>query len=115
MILLLDADHALARAHQFHGRLHAAQEGLGVVVQEFLVFVEQRFALGGVGDEEGDLGFELDRRGKAAAPSADDAQLVDAIKRGGEASEISPGSSRLWRHRLDYLSKSAIIAIDSDE
>ena len=114
-IFLLDADHALARADQFHGHLHATQEGLGVVVEEFLVFVEERLALGGIGDQEGGLGFELDRGGKAAAAGADDAELVDTVKRGGEAGEISPGSARLWRHRLDYLSKSAIIAIDSDE
>jgi hypothetical protein len=62
--------------------LHAAQEGLGVVVQEFLVFMEERFALCGVGDEEGSLSFELDRCGKAASTGADDAQFLDAIKGG---------------------------------
>jgi hypothetical protein len=85
-----------------------------VVVKEFLVFVEQGFALGGVGDEEGGLGFELDRRGKTAATGADDAQLVDTVKRRGEAGGSSPGNARLWRHHVDYLSKSAKIAIDSD-
>ncbi len=58
VILLLDADDALARAHQLHGHLHAAQEGLGVVVQELLVLMQERLALGGVGDEDGDLGLE---------------------------------------------------------
>ena len=115
-VFLLDADDALARADQLHGHLHAAQEGLGVVVQQFLVFVEERFALGGVGDEEGGLGLELDRGGKAAAAGADDAQLVDAVEsEEGEAGASSPGSARLWRHRLDYPSKSAKITIDSDE
>ena len=50
-----------------------------MVVQQFLVLVEQRLALGGVDDEERDLGAELDRRGKTAAARADDAQF---FKRG---------------------------------
>jgi hypothetical protein len=53
--------------------LHAAQEGLGVVVQEFLVFMEEGFALGGVGNEEGGLSFEFDGRGETAAAGTDDA------------------------------------------
>ena len=52
-----------------------------MVVEQFLVFMEQRLALGGVGDEEGGLGLELDRGGKAPATGADDAQLVDAVER----------------------------------
>ncbi len=85
VVFLLDADDALARADQLHGHLHAAQEGLGVVVEEFLVFVEEGFALGRIGDQEGGLGFELDGRGKAAAAGADDAQLVDPVERGATA------------------------------
>jgi hypothetical protein len=94
--------------------LHPAQEGLGMVVEELFVFMEEGFALGGVGNEERNLGFELDRRGKPAAARADNAQLVDSVKRGGDAGRSSPGNARLWRHRLDYPSKSAIIAIDSE-
>jgi hypothetical protein len=30
---------------------HPAQERLGVVVQQFFVFMEERFALGGVGNQ----------------------------------------------------------------
>jgi hypothetical protein len=91
-----------------------------MVVQEFFVFMQERFALSGVGNEEGCLGFEFHRGGKAATAGADDAQLVDsverrAVKRGGEVGTTLPGSARLWRHHLDYLSKSAKIAIDSDE
>ena len=114
-IFFLDADHALARPDQLHGHRHAAQERLGVVVQQFFVFMEERFALGGVGNQEGGLGFELDRRGKAAAAGADDSQLVDSVKRGCEAGATLPGNASLWRHHLDYPSKSAKITIDSDE
>jgi hypothetical protein len=95
--------------------LHAAQKWFGVVVEEFFVFMEEGFALGGVGNEEGSLGFELDCRGKATTAGADDAQFVDSIERRGQADRSSPGNARLWRHHLDYLSKSAKIAIDSDE
>ena len=52
VVLLLDADDALRRADHLHGREHAAQERLGEVVQQFLVLVQQRFALGRVGDDQ---------------------------------------------------------------
>ncbi len=91
LILLLDADDAFARAHQLHRHLHAAQKGLGVMVQQFLVLVQQRLALGGVGNQEGHLCFELDRRGKPTAAGANDAKLVDTVE--GEALERGRG----WR------------------
>jgi hypothetical protein len=85
------------------------------MVEEFLVLVEEGFALGGVGDEDRGLGLELDRRRKAATAGADDAELVDTVKRGVETGGNSPGSARLWRHDSDFLPKSAKIAIDSDD
>ncbi len=52
MVFLLDADDAFARADHLHGHAHAAQKRLGVVVEQFLVLVQQGLALGGVGDEQ---------------------------------------------------------------
>jgi hypothetical protein len=79
LIFFLDADHALARARPISMAMrHAAQERLGVV-EQFFVLVQQRFAFGGVGNHQRDLGSELHRRGKAAAAGADDAQFLKAI------------------------------------
>ena len=79
VVLLLDADDAFARADHLHGHAHAAQERLGVVVEQFLVFVQQGLALGGVGNHQGGAGLELDGRGKSAAARADDAELFNAV------------------------------------
>ena len=76
-ILSLDSDDTLLRAHHLHGLDHAAQERLGQMVQQFLVFVQQRLALGGVGDDQGDARAQLYRGGKAAATGADDAEFAD--------------------------------------
>jgi hypothetical protein len=43
------------------------------MVEEFLVLVKQRLALGCISDNEGDSGGEFDGRGKAASASADNA------------------------------------------
>ena len=80
-IFSLDSDDALLRAHHLHGLDHAAQERLGQVVQQFLVFVQQRLALGGVGDDQGDARAQLYRGGKAPAAGADDAEFTDPIDR----------------------------------
>ncbi len=69
------------RADHLHGHAHAAQEGLGVVMEQFLVFVEQGLALSGVGNEQGGAGLELDGSGKSAAAGADDAELFNAVNR----------------------------------
>ena len=57
---------------------HAAQERLGVVVQQLLVLVQQRLALGGVGDDQRHARSQLHRRGKSAAARAHDAKLTHA-------------------------------------
>ena len=78
VVLLLDADNALLRADDLHHGLHAAEEWGGVVVEEFLVFMEEGLTLGSVGDDEGDGRRELGCGGKAAAAGSDDAEFGDA-------------------------------------
>ena len=90
VVLFFDADDAGGRADDFHDLGHAAEEGLGEVVEKFLVLVQEGLALGGVGDDERDAGGELDRGGKAASASADDAEFGDS---GG-------GHGRVWGLRM---------------
>ena len=52
VVLFLDADGAFRRAHKLHGYPQAAQKEFGVVMEQFLVLVEQGFAFGCVGDDE---------------------------------------------------------------
>jgi hypothetical protein len=88
-----------------HGNLKAAQEGRSVVVEQLLVLVQKRFALGRVGNEERNLRTEFDRRREAAAAGANDAQLIDPVEAGGKAGWILPETARLWRHLSDFSSK----------
>jgi hypothetical protein len=113
VVLFLDADDALARAHQLHGHLHAAQEGLGVVVQQFLVFMEQ-------GSHSAALAMRIEawvlnltawesrRRRRRRFPAR------QCARGRGEAAGLSPGNARSWRHIWFYL-KIRQIAIDSGE
>ncbi len=75
-VLFLDADDALPGAHLLHRQAQALEHGLGQMVQQLLVLVQQRLALGGVDDEQRNLGLELDRGGEAPAAGADDAQFL---------------------------------------
>ena len=117
VVLFLDADDALRRADHLHGRQHSAQERLGVVVQQLLVLVQQRLALGRVGDDQRHARPQLHRRGKSSAACAHDAQLAHAIW--GHLAAILPLAAPitrptcLWCHRAKS-SKSFTILIDSD-
>ena len=69
------------RAGELHRAAQAREHRRGQVMQQFLVLVQQRFALGGVDDEGGNLGVELDGGGEAAAAGADDPEFVDTVER----------------------------------
>jgi hypothetical protein len=103
---------------------HAAQKRLGEVMQQFLVLVQQRLALGRVGDHQRHAHPQLHRRGKSAAARTHDAQLGHPP--GGHLPRTRLGTvlltapcriiSRytcLWSH-LKKSSKSFTILIDSD-
>ena len=90
VILLLDPDHAFVRAHQLHGHLHAAQKGLGMVVKQFLVLVQQRLALGRVGDGHRDLGPELHRRREATPTGPNNAEFLHALQASERVSLLAP-------------------------
>ena len=94
VILLLDSDHAFTRADQVHGHLHAAQEGLGVVMKQLLVLVQQGLAFSRVGNDHRNRGFELYRGGKTAAARAHDPVFLQAIEGGGLQSTPSRPDSR---------------------
>ena len=52
------------------------------MVEKLLVLMQQRLALGPVGDGHRNLRPQLGRRGETTPAGADDAQLVDALERG---------------------------------
>ncbi len=81
VVLLLDADDAFGGANHLHGCDHAAEKWLGVVMKEFLVLVQERLALSGVGDHQGDAGAEFDGCWEASATCSDDAEFGDACRR----------------------------------
>jgi hypothetical protein len=78
-VLFLDPDHALGSARPFHGHSQAPQHGAGLVVHEFLVLVQQRFALGAVDDDQWHLGAELDCGREPRAAGADDAEFFNPV------------------------------------
>jgi hypothetical protein len=49
-------------------------------MQQFLVFVQQGFALGRVGNQQGGLGLKFHGRGKAAAARAYDPEFFHTIE-----------------------------------
>jgi hypothetical protein len=65
----------------------------GEVVEEFFVLVEERFALRGVGNDEGNAGSELSRSGETAAAGSDDAEFGYTVD-GHSAGPISDGMER---------------------
>ena len=58
VILVLDSDDAFARADHLHGHPHAAQKGLGAVMEQLLVLVQQRLTLCSIGNEQRNPGPE---------------------------------------------------------
>ena len=80
LVLLLDADDAFAGTDELHGHFEAAEEGLGVVVEQLLVLVQEGLALCRVGDDDRDLRPQLDCGGEAAAAGPDDAEFLDSVE-----------------------------------
>lgn len=78
MVLLFDPDDAFGCADKIHRGSHPAQEWNGVMVEEFLVFMEEGLTLGCVGDDEGHARGEFGRCGKAATTCSDDAEFCNA-------------------------------------
>ena len=100
VILFLDPNDAFARANKLHGDLHAAQEGFGEVLEQFLVLVKQRFTFSGVGDHQRNAGSELRRRGKPTAAGANDAEFFKTIGR-----RVSGRAPRQINSRLPCISR----------
>ena len=70
LVLRLDAHDAGARADGLHGEPHALHDLRGLMLHHDGVLVQERLALGAVGDDRVRLGRQLDMRGKSAAARA---------------------------------------------
>jgi hypothetical protein len=50
-----------------------------MMMEQFLVLVQQGFTLCGIDDNERDLGSEFDGRGKSTAPCPHDAEFLKTV------------------------------------
>ena len=103
LVLFLDADDAFAGTDELHGHFEAAEEGLGVVVEQLFVLVQEGLALCPVGDGDRNLRPQLHSRGEAAAAGPDDAEFLDSVEGGraggaGGSWRILAENARFWCH-----------------
>ena len=70
---------SLVGSDALHRDLEAAEHGLGLVLEELLVLVEEGLALRGVHEEDGGRRPELHRGGEAPSAGSDDPVGLNAL------------------------------------
>ena len=80
LVFFLDADDGPTGPDELHGGGHAFDGGVEVIAEDFLVFMEQRLALGRVEQHGIGLAGEFDVGGEAGPARADHARLGDHIE-----------------------------------
>jgi hypothetical protein len=90
-VLGLDREHHAPRPDRLRHQSQAREDLPGEGLHEFDVFVDERLALGAVGDHDFGLGPGLDAGGKAGAPGADHTVLPQFFGEHGETSIIRAG------------------------
>ena len=94
LVLFLDADDAPLGPDQPHADGRAFDHVVDVGAEHFLVFVQQRLALGGVDEDGVGLAGELDVGGKAGPAGPDHARLENVLNR-----DVSHGALYLEEER----------------